>query len=231
MNTPLKRFFPVIHCVCPYEEQGIGHALANARIAFENGADGIFLIGHGLHYEAVLYIYQQVRKQHQGHFIGVNLLDLSPTNDRKLLVELAKEHPHLSAIWMDGMPNIRLNISIRIELLGGVAFKYLAPRLSGDKLAEACRSALHYVNTVTTSGDKTGSAPDVAKLDAMRKIIGPKYRLALASGVTADNVESFKPFVDTFLVASSITMRREHLGNHEYLVPQKVRELAGKIHA
>lgn len=236
MATLLKRLLPVIHCVCPYDEQGVGHALANARVAFENGADGIFLIGHSLPYEDLLYIYEQIRKQYLAgqqdsrRWIGVNLLDVSASKNWKLFETIAKKYPDLDAIWMDGMPDTRLSISIRIELFGGVAFKYIASGLSGDELVEACKNASSFVNTITTSGDKTGSPPNVAKLEKIREIIGPNRPLALASGVSFENVGLFLPTVDTFLVSSSISERREDRGNHEYLIPEKVMALATDIH-
>src|SRR3989344_5531922 len=87
-----------------------------------------------------------------------------------------------------------------------------------EGLFMACQNALNYVDTVATSGDKSGSPPDVAKVQAMREAIRPHDSLALASGVSVENVALFKPYVDTFLVASSITERRADRGGQEYLV-------------
>lgn len=230
MAALLKRLLPVIHCVCPYEQQGIGHALNNAKIAFENFTDGIFLIGHGLDHGSLCYIYEQVRKQYPEAWIGINFLDVAAAKNWVGLEALARRCPGLNAIWTDGMPDTRLNISIRIELFGGVAFKYLDPNLQGDKLADACNYAKQIVNVITTSGCETGSPPDVEKLEKMRRIIEPTMRFALASGVSIENVHLFLPTVDTFLVASSLIERREDRGNHEYLIPEKVMALATDIH-
>jgi predicted TIM-barrel enzyme len=94
----------------------------------------------------------------------------------------------------------------------------------------SCAQALLFAQVATTSGDKTGSPPSLEKLTAIRQNIG-QMPLAVASGVAAGNVVAMKPYVDKFLVASSITERSGPLGNHEYLVPEKVRELADIIHA
>jgi predicted TIM-barrel enzyme len=90
---------------------------------------------------------------------------------------------------------------------------------------------IHQEINVSAIRTKTGSAPDIQKLEEIRSNIGYETRLALASGVTEENISLFLPTVDTFLVASSIIERRKDLGNHEYLIPEKVMSLAIKIHA
>ena len=230
MAALLKRFFPVIHCVCPFEKQGTGHALRNARIAFENFADGIFLIGHTMDYKSLCMIYEHVRKWLPGGWVGVNFLDVAAKEDWQLLTKLARRYPDLNALWIDNMPNARLDIDPHIELFGGVAFKYIDPDLRGEDLVADCHRAKHLVDVITTSGPATGSPPDIAKLEEIRNAIGNQSSLALASGVTRENVAEFLPTVDTFLVASSITGREKNLGNQEYLIPEKVMVLATEIH-
>lgn len=233
-----KKFYPVIHCIDPREKQGIGHALRNTSIAIENGADGVFLIGHGMHYGALLYLYENVRKQFPKVWIGVNFLDLScdaiqhgttSSSERSRLTYVARKCENLNALWIDGMPHIRLRLAA-IQVFGGVAFKYLSPHLSGAALAIACERAIQCVDVATTSGDKTGSAPSVEKLESIKGHLEGRIPLALASGVSSSNVRKFLGAVDIFLVASSICGRMSHLGDEEYLVPEKVRELADLIH-
>ena len=88
---------------------------------------------------------------------------------------------------------------------GGVAFKYTRQvDLTGDKLVSAIEEAKPYVNIITTSGEATGSAPNVDKIKLFREVLGEDHALAIASGITVDNVESFLPYADCFLVASGI---------------------------
>src|SRR3989338_8860847 len=231
MTTLPKRFFPLIHCVSPFTKQGTGHALLNTQIAFRGGADGVFLIGHNMPYTEVLYIYEQVRKQFFARWIGINLLDVSAADDWPKLRAIAQREK-VNALWMDSLPEAcRAMSQTDAELFGGVAFKYRDSDLMGEGLFMACQNALNYVDTVTTSGDKTGSPPDVAKVQAMREAIRPHDSLALASGVSVENVALFKPYVDTFLVASSITERRADRGGQEYLVQERVTALAAAIHS
>lgn len=226
-----KRFFPVIHCIDPFEQQGIGHAICNTKIAIKNKADGVFLIGHAVNYSQMCHIYENVRKQFPDIWIGVNFLDVTVMfDDGALLTDLVKDCLRLNGLWVDHLPIHRLLID-SIEVFGGVAFKYINPDIRGEELKKSCDQAGQLVDIITTSGTKTGSAPDVAKLEEIRKNIGNEKRLALASGVTLENVSLFLPTVSDFLVASSITERVKDFGNHEYLVPEKVVALATKIHS
>lgn len=225
----LKKFYPVIHCICPQEKQGVGHAIRNTRIALENGADGVFLIGHGMHFHDLAEIYGDVRKQFLEAWIGVNFLDIAATKNWDGLSSLARRCEGLNALWIDGMPNKKLDVPPSIQIFGGVAFKYLAPHLSGRALAEECEHAAWYVDVATTSGSSTGSAPSVEKLKTIRGHLEGRIPLAVASGVSADNIRLFFEDADIFLVASSICERYTAYGNEEYLVPEKVRTIAAIV--
>lgn len=226
MEIVCKRFFPVIHCISPLYG-GIKHAQQNSKIAFENGADGVFLIGHTMKCGELLAIYQQVRLLYPEKWIGINFLDIPADRDWSRLTLVVRLAHGLNGLWMDALPIATAQLEVRkgLELFGGVAFKYIDPGLSGERLQQKCAEASVLVHTVTTSGNETGSPPEVSKLKVMRAAVGPGTRLALASGVCAENVRDFLPYVDTFLVASSITVRRNDLRGQEYLVPEKVLEL------
>ena len=225
MNT--KRFFPVIHCIDPFLQGGIGHALKNARIAYNNDADGIFLIGHKLTYLDLVEIYGHVRKEFPEKWIGVNFLDI-PSGKLELLNSCQHLLVGLNALWFDSLPIGRI---FPVEVFGGIAFKYRNANPSDEELARECNLAVTCVTTATTSGNKTGEPPSVEKLQKIKGLLQNKVPLALASGVTEENISSFLSTVDTFLVASSIIERRKDLGGHEYLIPEKVKALAAKIHA
>lgn len=226
MNENVKKFFPVIHCADPYSHNGTQHVYQNIRIALENFADGIFLIGHGLRHTSMIGLYNLSRKLFPDFWIGINFLDVSRESEFERII---KSCPGLNALWTDGMPNIRLDIDPQIEVFGGVAFKYLNPNQSGDELVLACNKAKKIVDVVTTSGNATGFPPDIKKLEKIRNCI-KQMPLALASGVTEDNVLAFLPTVDYFLVASSIVEKKGQ-ENLDYFIPEKVKKLATIIHS
>jgi hypothetical protein len=112
-------------------------------------------------------------------------------------------------------------------LFGGCSFKYIddddsrAPEDECTLMSTGAR----YCDILTTSGPGTGQAMNTAKGPALRNnALGAPT--AVASGVSLANVSEYRPFVDVYLVASSVQ------GNdfHE-LDEDKMRALAAKIHA
>lgn len=230
MENLQKKFYPVIHCV-QLGKQGVGHALHNTHVAMENGADGVFLIGHDVCFHELSVLYEAVRKQFPKIWVGINFLDISCEEGLSELEAAANRCRRLDALWIDGLPKRKLVVPSTVLVFGGVAFKYREPDLTGHALADACTRAFHSVDIATTSGDRTGSAPSIEKLKSIKYHLRERMFLALASGVDASNVSEFARFVDIFLVASSICERRPDMGNADYLVPKKVRELAELIHS
>jgi hypothetical protein len=225
-----KKFYPVIHCVAT-GKGGIDHAFDNVRTAVRNGADGVFLIGHAVHHSELCQIYDSVRRQFPALWIGINFLDIAASNNWIDLFSAARACAGLNGLWLDRLPDSRLNISPGVQIFGGVAFKYIDPHASGQALVIACEKAVQNVDVATTSGDKTGSAPDQGKVESIKIHLAGRIPLAVASGVSAQNAAGLLPFVDIFLVASSLIERDANRGGHEYLVPEKVRELADIVHS
>jgi hypothetical protein len=107
------------------------------------------------------------------------------------------------------------------EYFGSVAFKVGPEVLHPERAAEVAQSVM---DVVTTSGTATGVPPDVDKVRARRGAL-EGHRLAVASGITPDNVEDYLPFVDDYLVATGISR------DFHTLDPAKVRALAETVHA
>jgi hypothetical protein len=224
----MKKFYPVIHCINPFTQGGIKHALCNARIAYDNNADGVFLIGHNLAYLDLMYIYDCVRRQFPDKWVGVNFLDISSSR-LYLLNGCGKLLTNLNALWFDSLPFGKI-FPENLEVFGSIAFKYINPNPSDDELKRDCEQVLMCATTATTSGNKTGEPPSIEKLQKIQILLQSRVPLAIASGIDANNVSSFLPYADSFLVASSIIRRDLNQDNHEYFVPEKVRELADLIH-
>lgn len=214
MNKIRERFgdrrvlLPVIHCV---REAQVRLA---AEAAMENGADGVFLINQG-----------GMVAREIAHLAGVLREDVASVGLNRLGEHLMATadvaRSNLDAVWSDYC-DVPSDVRGRAWLFfGGVAFKY-QPAVSDVGLAafEAVRDG---VDVVTTSGPATGSPPTVKKLAAMRAAIGD-HALAVASGVTPENVEPFLAHVDAFLVASGIE------SSFGVFDPARVRALAQAVH-
>ena len=100
-----------------------------------------------------------------------------------------------------------------------MAFKY--QRLIYD-LRQAAVKATPYMDVVTTSGPGTGHAAAVAKIRLMKQALGD-FPLAIASGVTPENVADYLPYADCFLVATGISR------SFEELEPERVKLLVRNI--
>ncbi len=219
--------YPVIHCIDPFTMEGIGHALQNARICFESGAQGIFLIGHSITYRDLLYIYEHIQKAHPERFIGLNFLDVKKP---EMLQTALSQHSRLSGFWMDNVvPGCRRAVG-EVPIWGGIAFKYINPNPSNSKLiAQVERLKNERVDFAVTSGDSTGSPPSTEKLVGIRKVMTLRALdtpLVVASGVSIKNIDDMLPHIDAVLVASSISERRNGC---DWIVPQALLDLVRRI--
>ncbi|MBT5873995.1 MAG: adenine phosphoribosyltransferase [Candidatus Latescibacteria bacterium] len=194
---------PVIHVV------NTEQAIENTRLAKRSQADGVFLINHDLTWQTLLAVHANCVEAIPEFWIGVNCLDLEPNRvfgevdskvggvwvDNALIEESCVEQPGaekvLRAIQDSGWRGL---------YFGGVAFKY--QRVVED-VETAARVALPFVDVVTTSGPGTGLSANPVKIRSMRSGVG-REPLAVASGITPENVIEYLPFTDCFLVATGI---------------------------
>lgn len=204
--------------------EGGVQALRNARIAANEGVDGVFLINHHIPYVSLLECAAYIRNRVPRLWIGVNCLGLGagaveviPKNmqglwvDNAMIEESAKD-PVLGA---RGFSWKRKDVGWEGLYFGGVAFKYQAPVTD---LARVARLAMPFVDVITTSGPGTDKPADVGKIRTMKQAIG-NHPLAIASGIRPENVREYMPYTDCFLVASGIS------DSHTELNPAKVRAL------
>jgi predicted TIM-barrel enzyme len=83
-----------------------------------------------------------------------------------------------------------------------VAFKGQAP----DPFpADSAALAAYHGLIPTTSGTGTGVAPDVEKIRRIRARLQLSDRLAVASGITPENIGQFAPHLTHVLVATGIS--------------------------
>jgi predicted TIM-barrel enzyme len=221
MKGPLLQ--PVIHV---NDEQ---QALEQTDLAKVCGADGVWLINHGVSGAQLWNIFLKVRERFPDFWIGLNLLDASPLEAMGVMTS------QVNGLWTDNA-SVREDreVSPKAERVwkmkqdrewgglyfGGVAFK--GQRKVQDA-ATAAKRAVNYMDVVTTSGLATGSPPPLTKIKEMRSAMGP-HPLAIASGIDSHNVKRYLDDVDVFLVATGIAKTWHELN------PDKVRELAEIIH-
>lgn len=202
---------PVVH---PISREA---ALASIRLAHDIGVRGVFLIDQGMIERDVLALVREVRDHYPSLWIGVNLLSRAPA---EALVASLDVCGAIDGIWSDnaGVDERDVHAQARAFVaarqcagwrglyFGGVAFKYQR-EIAQEHLGHAAACAAPYMDVVCTSGPGTGHAADVSKVQALRSGLGGDHALALASGVTAQNVRRYRPYVQAFLVGTGIESR------------------------
>ena len=212
-------FLAVVHV------EDVWQALRNVRIAQENGADGVFLINHVHPYTHLLDAYEAVRIDFPSYWVGLNMLDLD------LQQSWAHIPDNCDGLWTDnaGITDQGVSSSAKILLnsrlwmewgglyFGGVAFKHQEDVMD---LAKVTDLAKPYMDVITTSGARTGYAPDIQKIMTMKSAAG-SHPLGNASGISPENIEPYLPMVDVFLVATGVSVPHSN-----ELDPMRTRMLA-----
>jgi hypothetical protein len=190
----LKRCFAVIHVTDRRS------AIENCECAREAGMSGVFLISHGhVSWRDLSALARPCLSIIP--YVGVNYLDLLPEH---AIPEASKAG--FKGVWEDSAITRALPHSI--EVFGGFAFKH---QPQPDDLPSAASEAAKHVDVVTTSGPHTGAPPTISKVATIRAALGPNVRLAIASGMTPENVNYFTPYVDDFLVATGINNMKDYI--------------------
>lgn len=189
-------------------------AMASVKTAVESKCPGVFLINQGMNNKKVLALVMAVRMQYPKLWVGINLLGISPIETLDHC--LTSCDGRIDGIWTD---NAKINEDVALQTeaqefvnmrrarnwdglyFGGVAFKYQR-EVESNKLNLATRAALPFMDVICTSGPGTAQEAPVHKVAAMRD--GITTAIALASGITEDNVMGFLPYVDAYLVGTSI---------------------------
>ena len=229
--TRFREVFSHRHVVLPViHVESLAQALRNTTIARDAGADGVFVINHGMSDAELLTIHAQVVAEHPGWWVGVNCLGFSA---EKVCSTVS---PDVAGIWVDNagidestpnQPKAQAILDIRRSrgwpglYFGGVAFKY---QRQVDDLVSACQLASGFMDVITTSGPGTGHAASTEKIQRMKDALGA-MPLAIASGITPANVGEYLGCADCFLVATGIS--------HSFteLDPLKVAALIERVRA
>jgi len=186
---------PVIHMV------NTNQVMTNIKICLNAGIKKVFLINHHVDIDALLDCALNVKTLHPELWIGVNLLGESAQDAIKRDLEL-------DGLWCDQSITpeyAKQNRKFKGVLFGGLAFKY---QPQPADLEEACKEAALITDVATTSVAATAKAADISKILTIHEYLDG-HPMAIASGVSANNILSYKGLVDYLLVASSITSRSE----------------------
>ncbi len=219
-NKP-KILLAVIHAKS--HDEGLHSAIT----AMESGADGLFFVSEqDLSPDETEALIASTWKHFKGLWLGVNYLGAIPRDAAARL----RAFTSCSGLWTDNAMtvvddplDIEVNLGDGRIYFGGVAFKHQPKVAIEDAGLAAIQAVKQGVDIVTTSGPETGKPPSQDKIKRMKFALGDSP-LAIASGITCENVANFLPWTDAFLVATGI---EKAFG---VLDPEKVKRLADTIH-
>lgn len=196
-TAPPLQIYPVVH-VHDCEP------LAEVAKARRHGVAGVFLIDHDADDARLVDAIAAVTKEHPDFFIGANFIRRPIATALNLLGRRFRDGLPVNAIWADFVdPQGPTAPSDWNGLhFGGVAFKHQAA-VELNELPAAARAVRNHVDVATTSGSATGQAAAPERIAALREGLGD-CPVALASGVTPENVSDYRGLVDHVLVASGI---------------------------
>lgn len=215
-------------------------AIRNVRVIMGGGAQGVFLINHDFARDDLLPVIEQVRTAFPALWLGVNFLAVTGKDAFPVLGDLERRGFPVDAYWADDarideragiqeeaeeIDRVRADSGWSGLYFGGTAFKKqreVAPEDYGRAAEIACR----HMDVVTTSGIATGQAADLAKIGTFRNACGDQA-IAIASGVTPDNVHSYANEVDAILVATGIN----HEGDFYNADPARLERLMANVRA
>lgn len=195
-------------------------AIKQAAIAAQCGVSHIFLISHYGADDILPRIALAIKEKHPKLKVGLNCLQSSFSEAMCFAIEAKAD-----AIWFDDAgfhsaspSNDKKTAFLRtceqfksslshMDVFVGVDFKYQR----NDPNADIPAKELLALGCIpTTSGVGTGIAASADKVQALAQKLPPHSRLALASGVSAENVHLWVGVTDVF-VASSVSIDEHRL--------------------
>ena len=210
-KTPGPAILPVIHAL------DIDQVTRNISIATQAGAYGVFLINHDFEPDRLLPIIRTTRQRFPWLWLGINFLAVTGRDAFPILGDLQNEGVQIDAYWADDaridertseqaeaceIDEVRKQSHWNGLYFGGTAFKKQR-EIDPVSFHQSASLACKHMDVVTTSGVATGKAADIEKISTFRSACGD-HPLAVASGITPDNISDYAPLLDAILIATGI---------------------------
>lgn len=171
---------------------------------------GIWILSSSSSIETIQNIFKWSKKNYPDFWIGINLVGENIFENIHFLIDYNPD-----GIWVDqsyitdneiqNIPNILIDQFTRLNwnglYFGGILFKYQPQIGNSEKI---CKNALPYMDVLCTSGDATGVPIKLEKLNMIERLANKKIKIAVASGITAENVKNIKNKTDIFILKTSI---------------------------
>lgn len=201
---------PVIHMTSEAQ------VMTNIQTCVECGIKKVFIINHVVKVDELMLCAIKVAIKYPLLWVGINPLGVPAEKALSMPIPSI-----IQGVWCDetiSIPRNRVR-TFKGMVFGGVAFKY---QPQPADLKQACEEAKTQTSVATTSGAGTGQPATISKIKAMREYLG-EHPLAIASGVSIDNIDNYKGLANYLLVATSI------IDDDEMIIKEKLSELKSKL--
>jgi hypothetical protein len=218
-----KKLIVVLHMICPNSGHGpVEHTMSQCKLAVENGADGVAIISSDatITKEQLVQAVNQIKKAHPCLIVIINFLVNASISMRNV-------PDFADGLWTDSGVDSRgvqspvvseaavVRVSERFAWNGlwFAGFFHKGGHLTLPENEETLKELadhflqLHTNVIPTTTGVGTGIAADVRTLARLHRAIGGRKPMAIASGVDAENIHQYLPFIEYFFVATGIEQR------------------------
>ena len=199
------KVIPVIH----YESDE--QSMRNAELASDAGCHGVFLIHMDGQNDLLPSAARRIKACWPDMLVGINYLGRDPAGavaaniaDGLDMTWTDVQLTHSAAApWADAMRVREAMVRNPDHLVfTGVAFKH---QRHEPQPAVAAQEARAFGLIPTTSGSATGVAAEVDKVAQLRTALGTAAPLAIASGITPENVLDYAPYLSYILVATGVS--------------------------
>lgn len=237
--TKFKTTFPDAHSlIVALHATSLQHAMKNAEIAFDNWAHGVAVVTHAIKPELGIMISSMIKDIFKTKKVLLNIRQREPKKIFKTLEQIKYLEidgirtdkamiygidwiRHNEKNYADKVVELQKRINRKWLYFWWVDFKHQRP-IPENELAWAVAQAKRYLDVITTSGVSTGISADSSKVQKI-KLLAENHPVALASGVTPENIKDYIEHTDISIVATGISK------DYRNLDPKKVAELAKTI--
>ena len=222
------------------------------NILTDDGAHGVILVNNAgtLHpidgHPNMISVALELKNLYPEKLIGLNMLGISTLDaitwmprdldvlwtdaggiiekgDIKDVFSQTDDTPRLDPRIAEWLPKLETN---NTRYYGSQLFKYQPKAKNPEGVA---KEAAKHFSALITSGEATGSQPNVEKIQQIREWIGPNAKLGIASGMSVKNIDYFLPYADIFIVASSLNANFGNNDDFFHYDPEKVKAFRAKI--
>jgi hypothetical protein len=215
--------------IVAYVNAGLRECFTDLENAFDNGADAVVFETRDAAMMDEFLV--EIRARYPARILGVDVLgSASNRYNHRETFALARKH-RLQIAWTPfsgvdlieeaeavNLHDIERETTPDIFYISGIHMKYSTLLDVHKAIEKSALQALGWVDGLIVTGARTGAPADVEKVKRVRTVVHD-YPLGLASGVSANNIRTFLPYIDYVLVHTSIAD-----ANHRIL-PEQVRAL------